>query len=55
VVGNKNFWESLKGWAVMVLMETWTEEKGWNKVKERLSRGHVKNVRGEKKEKRGKQ
>jgi len=30
----------LRDWDVMVLMETWAEEKNWERVKERLPRGY---------------
>ncbi|XP_071572354.1 uncharacterized protein [Temnothorax nylanderi] len=35
---DKNFWEGIKEWDVIVMMETWTDEKGWEKVKEKLPR-----------------
>ncbi|XP_024891322.1 trichohyalin-like, partial [Temnothorax curvispinosus] len=35
---DKDFWEGIKEWDVIVMMETWTDEKGWEKVKEKLSR-----------------
>lgn len=35
---NKEFWEKLKEWDVIILMETWVDEKGWRRVKETLSR-----------------
>jgi len=40
-MGNKDkkFWESLKKWEIIVLMETWMEKKGWEKVKDRLPEG----------------
>lgn len=36
-VGNKDreFWQRIKEWDVIVLSETWIEEKGWGKLKER--------------------
>lgn len=33
--------ESLKNWDVMVLVETWVDEAGWDEVKGRLPRGYV--------------
>lgn len=33
---DKEFWKSLKEWDVMVLMETWVEEKSWNKIRRKL-------------------
>lgn len=37
-LGNKDkeFWKRLKEWDVMVLMETWVKEKGWNKIRRKL-------------------
>lgn len=50
---DKEFWESLKIWDAMVLLETWVEEKGWEKVKKKLpgvctglSNGHKKARKG---------
>lgn len=42
-IGNKDkeFWKGLENWDVMVLIETWVEEKGWKRLKERLPRGYV--------------
>jgi len=52
-LGNKDrkFWESLKKWDVVTLVETWTEEKGWEKVKERLPGGFVWRTQGVKRKK----
>lgn len=36
---DKEFWRKLNEWQVILLMETWVDEKGWEKVKEKLSRG----------------
>lgn len=33
---DREFWRELEEWNVMVLMETWVEEKGWKKIKNRL-------------------
>lgn len=30
----------LREWDVMVLIETWVDEKGWESIKERLPRGY---------------
>lgn len=44
VVGLNNkdceFWKKLKEWDVMVMMETWVDEKNWRKIRERLPRGY---------------
>lgn len=37
---DKDFWEGLREWEVMVLMETWVEEKDWKKIKRRLPSGY---------------
>jgi len=39
----------LKKWNVVTLIETWTEEKGWEKVKKRLPGGFVWRMQGAKK------
>lgn len=36
---DKNFWEEIGRWEVVVLLETWVEKKGWEKIKEKLPRG----------------
>jgi len=36
---DRDFWEGLKEWDVMFLMETWMDEKGWKKVKGELPKG----------------
>lgn len=38
------FWKRLKEWEVMVLIETWVEEKNWRKVREKLPRGYEWNM-----------
>lgn len=40
VYKDRDFWENLKDWDVMVLSETWVQEKGWEKVRRRLPRGY---------------
>lgn len=37
-LGNKDkeFWEELKRWDVMLLFETWVEEKEWRGIREKL-------------------
>lgn len=39
-LGNKDkeFWEGLREWDVLVITETWVNEKGWVKIRERLPR-----------------
>lgn len=37
---DREFWEDLKRWDVIVLLETWVEEKGWSKVQEKLPKGY---------------
>lgn len=36
-----DFWEKLKEWEVMVLMETWVKKKGWERVKGSLPKGYI--------------
>jgi len=38
---DRDFWESLREWDVIVLSETWVEKKGEDKVRERLPGGYV--------------
>ena len=37
-VGNKDkeFWEGIEEWDVVILMETWLDGKGWERIRERL-------------------
>jgi len=37
---DKDFWKRLERWDIMILVETWTEEKGWEKVKNKLPKGY---------------
>ncbi|EFN79868.1 hypothetical protein EAI_05892 [Harpegnathos saltator] len=41
-LGNKDreFWEGLKEWDIMVLMETWIDERGWGRVRKELPKGY---------------
>lgn len=36
---DKDFWEDLREWEVIVLMESWMEEREWNKWRDRLPEG----------------
>ncbi|KYN11077.1 hypothetical protein ALC57_16778 [Trachymyrmex cornetzi] len=38
---DREFWDNLKRWDAMVLMETWVEGKGEKKLRERLPDGYV--------------
>ncbi|XP_036142859.1 UPF0329 protein ECU05_1680/ECU11_0050 [Monomorium pharaonis] len=38
---DKDFWEGLKDWDVIVMSETWVDKGGWEKVKERLPKGYA--------------
>lgn len=42
-INNKDssFWRGLRDWDVMVLLETWSDEKSWSKVREWLPEGYV--------------
>lgn len=33
---DRDFWQRIKEWEIVILMETWVEEKYWGRVKERL-------------------
>ncbi|XP_067208522.1 golgin subfamily A member 6-like protein 22 [Linepithema humile] len=51
---DKEFWEGLKNWQVIILVETWMDKKGWRVVKEKLPRGYEWGVQvAEKKNKKG--
>lgn len=45
VAGVKNkdsdFWRRLRGWEVVVMTETWIEEKDWERLKEKLPKEFV--------------
>lgn len=36
---DKKFWEGLKEWDVLFLSETWTDERNWRGIRERLPEG----------------
>jgi len=38
---DKDFWKGLENWDVIILSETWLEEKRWDKIKNLLPRGYV--------------
>jgi len=38
---NKDFWKELSKWEVMVLAETWVEEKEWEGIKGNLPKGYI--------------
>lgn len=42
-LGNKDkeFWDGLREWDVVVLSETWVHKKGWERVKNRLPKGYI--------------
>lgn len=37
-LGNKDrdFWSGLREWDVITLVETWVEEKGWERIRDNL-------------------
>lgn len=37
---DKEFWQGLREWDVMMLSETWVDRKGWEKVRNRLPKGY---------------
>jgi len=41
---DKDFWKGLENWNVIILSETWLEEKRWVKIKNLLPRGYVWNT-----------
>jgi len=42
---DKDFWIELENWDVIILSETWLEEKRWEKIKNLLPRGYIWNTR----------
>lgn len=38
---DEDFWAGLRKWEVIVLQETWMNEKGWRGIKGKLPRGYV--------------
>lgn len=38
---DKDFWESLKEWDVLVLNETWIQKKRWEKIRGRMPKGYI--------------
>lgn len=46
-LGNKDkeFWKGLAEWDVIILSETWTDEKGWEKIRGKLPKDFVWGVR----------
>lgn len=37
---DKEFWEATGEWEDIILLETWIEEKGWSRIKNRLPTGY---------------
>ncbi|XP_024877156.1 golgin subfamily A member 6-like protein 22, partial [Temnothorax curvispinosus] len=35
---DKEFWEAIKEWDIVIMMETWLDERGWEKMKEKIPR-----------------
>lgn len=35
---DRDFWRGIKEWDVVVLVETWLEKKGWDKIRDKLPR-----------------
>lgn len=38
---DKEFWNGLLEWDIIVLIETWAEEKGWERIRRYLPKGYV--------------
>lgn len=52
---DEDFWTGLRKWEVIVLLETWMNEKGWRGIKGKLPRGYVWGLQwAEKKNRKGK-
>ena len=41
-LGNKDreFWKGINDWDVVVMMETWVEDKGWERIKGKMTKGY---------------
>ena len=37
---DKEFWQGLKEWDVMVLIETWVDKEGWKKIQSKMPKGY---------------
>jgi len=37
---DKEFWEGVERWDVVIMMETWMDEKGWERIRGNLPKGH---------------
>lgn len=37
---DRDFWKGLEKWNVIVLSETWVDEKGWERIKNNLPKGY---------------
>ena len=37
---NKEFFKGLEQWEVIVMLETWLDEKGWGRIRNRLPKGY---------------
>lgn len=37
---DKEFWNGLRRWEVMVMVETWVERKRWKRIKGKLPKGY---------------
>lgn len=51
---DEDFWAGLRKWEVIVLLETWMNEKGWRGIKRKLPRGYVWGLQWTEKNKKGK-
>lgn len=38
---DRDFWRGLEAWDVIVMIETWVDEKGWERVRRWLPRGYM--------------
>jgi len=46
---DKDFWNNLKWWEVIIMSETWVEKSGWERIR-KLQKGYVWGVQGGKEE-----
>jgi len=51
---DENFWRGIEEWDIVIFLETWVEEKGWEKVKGKLPKGYNGKYKWRKKKQEGK-
>ena len=47
---NEDFWKRFEEWDVVGIVETWIEQKDWEKIKRKMPRGYIWKIQSAKKE-----